>query len=176
MPIAKFRTVAEVAEPALKTTFPLTATTSFPEPSPRPLASPSPAPPPPAPASPVPPPPRPASAAPTRVPDSAAIDSVLHSYRAAFRNLDAASIEAFWPTANTKTLKRAFDQLDAQEFTFGQCETDIAGNTAIATCHGVATTVPKVGDRTPRIESRRWTFNLEKLNESWFIRRVASGR
>ena len=148
----------------------------------------SPAPPPPAPVVSASAPPRvtptpvpsPASAAPpsalpaSSLAESAAVRGVLNRYRGAFNALDARSVASFWPSVNTRTLDRAFAQLDEQEFTFGACDVSVAGARATATCSGQARYVPRVGSREARVEARHWTFNLRKLDGAWIIDRVTS--
>jgi hypothetical protein len=118
----------------------------------------------------------PASVASPREVETALIESVLTQYRTAFANLDASAVETFWPSVNSRALSRAFDQLDVQKFEFDRCSTDIKAATAITTCSGRARYTPRVGNRTPRVEPRRWTFTLEKANGVWLIRRVESAR
>ena len=80
-------------------------------------------------------------------------------------------------TPTPRRSRRAFDQLETQEFTFDQCAVDVTGATAVATCRGRAAYTPKVGSRTLRVEARRWTFRLEKMNGVWVDhpRRLDSG-
>jgi hypothetical protein len=111
-----------------------------------------------------------------RLPDMRAIQSVLGEYRSAFNSLDASRVGSFWPSVNVKTLGRAFDQLENQQFDFSECSIDVTDATALATCQGHASSVPKIGSKTRRVESRQWTFTLEKVNEAWLIRRVDSRR
>ena len=101
---------------------------------------------------------------------------MLTQYRTAFANLDASAVEPFWPSVNSRTLSRVFDQLEVQKFEFDRCTTDIKGATAITNCSGRARYTPRVGNKTPRVEPRRWTFTMEKVNQSWVIRRVDSAR
>jgi hypothetical protein len=118
----------------------------------------------------------PGSVASPREVDTALIESVLTQYRTAFANLDASAVEPFWPSVNSRSLSRAFDQLEVQKFEFDRCTTDIKGATAVTTCSGRARYTPRIGNKTPRVEPRRWTFTMEKVNQNWVIRRVDSTR
>jgi hypothetical protein len=101
---------------------------------------------------------------------------VLTKYRTAFANLDASGVAAFWPSVNSRTLSRAFDQLEVQKFDFDRCTMDVRGTTAAAICNGRAHYTPRVGNKTPHVEPRQWTFTLEKVDQTWVIRRVDSTR
>jgi hypothetical protein len=50
----------------------------------------------------------------------------------------------------------------------------VKGTQADATCNGSATFVPKVGDKTPRTQSRQWTFRLVRAGNRWIIDSVQS--
>ncbi|MQA30722.1 MAG: hypothetical protein GEU82_12940 [Luteitalea sp.] len=131
-------------------------------------------------ASPLVPPPLPdAPAAPpaiptTRVTDTEAIQATLGRYRAAFSGLDANAASAIWPAVDQRALGRAFDRLEQQSLTFTSCTIDVRGIRALATCLGTADYVPKVGSKTARTDSRRWTFNLQRVDERWLIDTVDS--
>jgi hypothetical protein len=116
----------------------------------------------------------PLAGAAARAADSAAIESVLARYRAAFANLDASAVAALWPSVDARALSRTFDQLEAQTFEFDRCTTDIKNLTAVTSCNGRARYAPRVNNKTPRVEPRRWTFTLEKIDQTWIIRRVES--
>jgi len=118
----------------------------------------------------------PASVASPREVETALIESVLTQYRTAFANLDASAVEAFWPSVNSRALSRAFDELEVQKFEFDRCTTDVKGTIAVTSCSGRARYTPRIGNRTPHVEPRRWTFTLEKANGIWLIRRVESAR
>jgi hypothetical protein len=94
----------------------------------------------------------------------------------AFNNLDASALVSVWPSVNAKAIGHAFDQIDSQAFTFDRCVTQPRSGGAVVTCSGRAAWVPRVGNRSPRVESRRWTFTLEKGSQGWVIREVNSQR
>ena len=104
----------------------------------------------------------------------ASIRNVIDRYRKAYSTLDADVVQTFWPTVNTKALSRAFDQLNVQLFEFDSCSISTSGSVATAFCTGRATYAPRIGNRTPRVDSRRWTFHLEQSRGSWVIESVES--
>lgn len=112
------------------------------------------------------------------VPDEAAettaVRTALNRYRNAFSNLDASGAKAVWPDVDEKTLTRAFSQLEQQVIVFDACNIDVAAARATASCNGRAQFVPKVGSRTPRTESRQWTFTLNRGERDWKIQSVTS--
>jgi hypothetical protein len=101
-----------------------------------------------------------------------AVAQVLEEFRQAYGRLDAETVGAIWPSANTKALGRAFDQLANQELTFDKCTINAAGLHAQATCAGKATYVARVGSKTTHVEPRRWTFRLKKIGDDWVIETV----
>jgi hypothetical protein len=114
------------------------------------------------------------AAPPTRAAETAAVQSVLDRYRRAFGTLNSVEVQTFWPNVNTKALDKAFDQLERQEFAFDSCRINLFGTRAEASCAGTATFVPRIGSKTPRVESRRWTFQLARENGAWIIDKVES--
>lgn len=99
---------------------------------------------------------------------------MLERYRQAFSALNAAGVEAFWPGVNKRALDRAFDQLEVQTFEFASCSIELGADAATAACAGRALFTPKVGGRIPQVESRRWAFELRRVNDVWIIERVSS--
>jgi hypothetical protein len=146
-----------------------------PTPTPTPIPTPNAVPPParieaiPGPA-PAPPPP----AAPVRPSETAMVRSVLDLYRQAYSSLDANAVAGVWPSVNIRSLTRAFGQLESQRFEFLDCQIDLSGARAQATCTGRASFVPKIGGRVMRTENREWTFVLERLSDGWIISRADS--
>jgi hypothetical protein len=102
------------------------------------------------------------------------VQSVLERYRQAYSTLNASALPAVWPTVNASALARAFNQLEAQRFDFDNCQIEISGPLARAICTGTANFITKVGSKAPRVESRRWTFQLSQAKGSWIIDRVES--
>jgi hypothetical protein len=114
-----------------------------------------------------------ASVAPPAAPKAETlVAQVLETFRQAYGRLDAETIGAIWPTANTKGLTRAFDQLDNQDLTFDNCAISANGLRAQASCVGKATFVPRVGNKATHVEPRHWMFQLKKVGDSWLIETV----
>jgi hypothetical protein len=101
--------------------------------------------------------------------DTRAITGVLNRYQRAFSALDASAAHAVWPSVDAKALGRAFDQLDAQTIDLQGCDITVAGARAEAACAGTARYVPKVGNKTSRVEPRKWRFKLRQKDEEWLI-------
>jgi len=107
--------------------------------------------------------------APAPVPDEAArVRSVLAQYEAAYSTLNADAAQAIWPAVDGRLLSRAFQNLESQRISLGQCALAIDGGTARADCDGSATWTPKVGGGS-RTESRHWKFELQNTGGSWQI-------
>ena len=129
-----------------------------------PAASPVPTP---APAPVPPPPPSPEAR------EMAAVEGVIERYRFAFSTLNS-GVSDFWPGVPSRALDKAFNELEKQSFEFDQCQVQVKGTQADATCTGTATFVTKVGDKTPRTQSRQWTFRLVRAGNRWIIDSVQS--
>lgn len=121
----------------------------------------------------------PPSAAPPAAPvvtprdrDTQAVQRVLGQYRHAFNTLDADAAQAIWPSVNEKTLARAFDRLADQAVSFDDCAIEVGAAAAEAACRGIARYVPKIGNRSPKAESREWRFSLRRAGTGWLIDRV----
>jgi hypothetical protein len=102
-------------------------------------------------------------------PDETLVRRTLGRYAAAFSNLDADAAHAVWPAVNRGALARAFDDLESQHVSLGDCRVDVTGARARAACLGSATWAPKVGSGTPRTEPRSWQFELAKKGADWQI-------
>lgn len=113
----------------------------------------------------------PPAAAPKSEPvdEARTVRSALSRYEAAYSQLDAAAAGAVWPRVNRRELARAFDSLQSQRISLGDCDVKVKGATAVADCVGSATWTPKVGGGT-RTQPRAWTFELSKEEGSWLIR------
>jgi len=93
----------------------------------------------------------------------------LLEYKDAYEALDAQSAQAVWPVVNERALARAFDGLESQRLSFDNCDVQVYGEAATATCRGTARYVAKVGSREPRTEARVWRFTLRKRAADWKI-------
>ena len=144
---------------------PLTAVSSAAAPSPSPAAVPAPSP---ATAPAVP-------SAPSAIPaggltaETRAVALALNRYQDAFSALDANAAHAVWPSVDVKALAKAFEQLEEQTFDLEGCDITVTGARAEADCAGNARYVRKVGNRTLRVEPRRWHFTLRQANDQWLI-------
>jgi len=106
---------------------------------------------------------------PTTVVDEAArVRSVLSKYEAAYTGLDANAAQLIWPAVDGRSLARAFQGLESQRVSLGQCTLAIDGTTARADCDGSATWTPKIGGGR-RTESRHWRFELQNNGGTWQI-------
>jgi len=103
-----------------------------------------------------------------------AIHTVLSQYRAAYRDLDAGAARVVWPSVDTKALRKAFDRLERQDLSFNSCQIAIDDVRAVASCHGSAWYVPRVGNRDPHDDQRQWEFKLSKVDEVWLIDTVSA--
>ena len=105
-----------------------------------------------------------------------AIESVLTRYRLAFNALDASAAKAVWPSVDERRLARAFGEIQMQEITFADCETNATSATTRAdvTCRGSIRYVPRIGARTERVELRRWRFVVAESGSGWQLESVDS--
>lgn len=125
------------------------------------------------------PPPPPAAGAPTSaVPAASAtaadIHNVLTRYANAYSDLDAAAVRDVWPSVDARALTRAFRSLEEQEIAFDSCDIDANGTRATASCGGTMRYVPRIGNRDPRTERRRWQFTMRRVGDRWLIDTVQS--
>jgi hypothetical protein len=108
--------------------------------------------------------------------DQSGVEEVLRRYARAYGDLNASAARAVWPTVDEKALARAFNNLASQNVSFDNCEIDIKGAVANASCRGQASYVGKVGSREPRTESRTWRFELRREGDVWKIEDVDARR
>jgi hypothetical protein len=109
-----------------------------------------------------------AEAAPMQPPQESLIRGALTRYAKAYSDLDVDAAARVWPSVNRSALGHAFDSLDSQRVSLGDCRIQIDGNTAHASCAGSATWTPKVGGRE-RTDERSWSFDLGKSVAGWQI-------
>jgi hypothetical protein len=119
-----------------------------------------------------------ADTAPTRpaVAEDAGVRLALRAYQGAYGRLDAQAAAAVYPGVDARALARAFEGLRSQSLEFDRCDVNLSGATARAACVGRSTFVPRVGSQSPRVEARRWTFELERRGDDWRITRATVGR
>ena len=104
--------------------------------------------------------------------EEVAVRNVLSRYRSAYQSLNVNAAKGVWPSVDAKALSRAFAGLQSQQFDFSECQIALDNNRATAACGGTARFVPKVGNRSERVEFRRWTFQMRKADEQWTIAKV----
>jgi hypothetical protein len=97
---------------------------------------------------------------------------VISRYQTAFNDRNASIAKSVWPSLDERKLERAFDQLDEQEIAFDVCTYEVSAVEGAAACQGHARYVRKVGNRTERVEPRRWVFKLTNTPQGWTISSV----
>jgi hypothetical protein len=108
--------------------------------------------------------------------DQSRVADVLRRYARAYGALDANAARDVWPSVDQRALARAFESLRSQELSLQDCEIDVQGATANASCRGQAQYVGKVGSGEPRIEPRTWRFELRREGEAWKIANAEARR
>lgn len=108
--------------------------------------------------------------------ENAAIRRALHTYEQAYERLDAYGAAEVWPSLDVQALKRAFNGLKEQELQFDRCQFDVGSAAATAVCAGSSRIVRRVGNATPLVESRQWTFHLKRIGDDWKIESVNTTR
>lgn len=108
--------------------------------------------------------------------DEQEINDTLRRYAAAYDHLDARAAQTVWPSVDERALARAFQGLESQDITFNQCDVMVSQpqGSASAACLGSATYVPRIGNKDARTEQRRWTFQLQKVQDAWVITKAAT--
>jgi tetratricopeptide (TPR) repeat protein len=101
--------------------------------------------------------------------DTSRVEEVLRRYARAYDALDASAARAVWPSVNEKALASAFNDLSSQSVSFENCDINVRGAVANASCIGQQSYVVKVGDREPRTEPRLWRFELRRDGDAWRI-------
>jgi hypothetical protein len=101
--------------------------------------------------------------------DKSQVEDVLRRYARAYGELDVAAARDVWPRVDQRALARAFDSLESQSLSFDDCQIDVQGATANASCHGQASYVGKVGRGVQRTEPRTWRFELRRVGANWKI-------
>jgi hypothetical protein len=108
--------------------------------------------------------------------DESRVADVLRQYARAYGDLDASAARDIWPSVDQRALARAFDSLRSQQLSLQECQIDVHGATANASCRGQARDVGKVGSGEPRIEPRTWRFELRREGEAWKIAHAEARR
>ena len=108
--------------------------------------------------------------------DQSRVAEVLRRYARAYDNLDVGAARDVWPSVDQRALSRAFESLASQTVSFDDCDIDVQGTTANASCRGQASYVGKVGRGAPRTEPRTWRFELRRDGETWKIANAEARR
>ncbi len=111
-----------------------------------------------------------------RADDTRSVTQVLNQYARAYGQLDASAARAVWPTVDERALARAFSGLESQSVSFDDCNIDVHGATANASCRGRASYRGKVGNRDVRVEPRTWQFDLKRDGDAWKIQTAEARR
>jgi hypothetical protein len=100
-----------------------------------------------------------------------AIEQTLTRVSDAYRALDAASLAAVWPGADTSSLSEAFAGLRYQALTFDRCRLQRKGSQgAVATCDVSITSASKEGDPVLQRRHESWTLALGPgAGDQWMI-------
>jgi hypothetical protein len=107
--------------------------------------------------------------------DRTAIGGVLQSYRTAYNALDATSASTIWQGLDTRALQRAFATLSRQDVSFDRCDVRVtSADRAVASCRGVLSYVPKIGDGTPQQRRLSWSFDFQRAADRWLIASVSA--
>jgi hypothetical protein len=110
-----------------------------------------------------------------RIADRDAIGDVLHSYRTAYNALDATMASTIWQGLDTRALQRAFATLTRQDVSFDRCDVRVtAEDRAVASCRGVLSYVPKIGDGSPQQRRLSWSFDFQRAADRWMISSVSA--
>jgi hypothetical protein len=108
--------------------------------------------------------------------DQTRVRSVLNQYARAYGQLDAGAAREVWPSVNEGALARAFAGLASQNVAFDDCQIDVRGVTANASCRGRTSFIGKAGNGEPRTESRTWRFELRRDGDAWKIENAEARR
>ena len=103
-----------------------------------------------------------------------AVQTVLARYRDAYDDLDAGAARAIWPSVDHKALSKAFERLEHQQLIFDSCDISVTDARAVASCRGVASYIPRVGNKARRDDQRAWEFTLSRVNDAWLIDTVSA--
>jgi hypothetical protein len=107
--------------------------------------------------------------------DRDAIGDVLRSYRTSYNALDATSVSTIWQGLDTRALQRAFSTLSRQDVSFDRCDVRMtSADRAVASCRGLLSYVPKIGDGEAQQRRLTWTFDFQRAAGRWLIASVAA--
>ena len=99
-----------------------------------------------------------------------ALERTLATISESYRELDAESLTAVWPGADTASLSRAFADLKYQSLSFDRCAVrPRADARAVASCDVLIAAAPKDGDPALQRRHESWTLLLDRSGERWTI-------
>jgi hypothetical protein len=114
--------------------------------------------------------------APPTVTDDSRINALLNQYTSAYGQLNASAVRSIWPTVDERALAKAFANLSSQTMSFDNCDINVNGATARASCRGRASYVVKVGSQERHNEPRTVRFDLKRDGEGWKIQKAETSR
>ena len=121
--------------------------------------------------------PAPSPPSPVRVEPPAvdpAFERTLASVSQSYRTLDAATLTAVWPGADTASLSQAFSTLKYQTLSFDRCELRPNGDaSAVASCEVSIAAAPKWGDQALQRRRESWTLVMNRSGDRWTIAGVS---
>jgi hypothetical protein len=117
-----------------------------------------------------------ASVAPVAASENTRVAAVLNQYATAYGQLNAAAVRSIWPSVDERALARAFSNLSSQSMSFDNCDVNVTGPTAHASCRGRASYVVKVGSQERHDEPRTVRFDLKRDGDAWKIMKAETSR
>jgi len=113
-----------------------------------------------------------ASAAATTVAAESAVRQVLQRYRNGYETLNAAAVQAVYPTMNAQRLQEVFKGYSSLKFDVVIDHIEITADGQTATVTGAITNAPVVKTGKAAPQRRRALFSLRKNGDGWLIRDV----
>jgi len=92
-------------------------------------------------------------------------------YERAVNGLDAAGVQAVFPSMDVGALRRGYAALDSQQLALSSCDVRVDGDGATADCQRVLEAKPKVGKAQRLADQVRLT--LHRAGGGWVIDRLA---
>jgi hypothetical protein len=114
--------------------------------------------------------------APMTISEDSRISTVLNQYASAYGQLNAKAVRSIWPSVDERALAKAFANLSSQSMSFDNCDINVNGATARASCRGRASYIQKVGSQERHIEPRTVRFDLKRDGDAWKILKAETSR
>jgi hypothetical protein len=100
-----------------------------------------------------------------------AVRQAIERYETAYSQKDLGLMALVWPSLDIAGVARAFESVDRQALTLGECRVTTAGTLATAVCPGQVRYVGRVGNRQMQERQGTWTIALERRGDAWqFVR------